>query len=106
MRTTTNLREIESLLAVLDEAGERSGVDAQGRGFIAPFRAQVKLAGAQLPPDFVNDTVHKFQGGNARKWSSRPCWTRSAAASRCPASSTRRRWSMSPCHGPSGDSLW
>lgn len=62
MRTTTNLREIESLLAVLDEAGERSGVDAQGRGFIAPFRAQVKLAGAQLPSDFVSDTVHKFQG--------------------------------------------
>jgi RecA/RadA recombinase len=61
-RRNTNLRELDSLLKVLDEdEGEPLGLDG-GRGFIAPFRAQVKLSGTHLPRDFVKDTVHKFQG--------------------------------------------
>lgn len=61
-RKNTNLREVDSLLKVLDEAetGLLQGED--GRGFIAPFRAQVVLSGAYLPADFIKDTVHKFQG--------------------------------------------
>jgi len=61
-RKNTNLRELDSLLKVLDENGERVGLDADGRGFIAPFRAQVSLSDSHLPADFVKDTVHKFQG--------------------------------------------
>ncbi|MDT3720925.1 AAA domain-containing protein [Pseudomonas oryzihabitans] len=61
-RQNTNLRELDSLLKVLDEDGEPLGMDGDGRGFIAPFRAQVKLSGTCLPADFVKDTVHKFQG--------------------------------------------
>ncbi|WP_240531098.1 AAA domain-containing protein [Variovorax boronicumulans] len=57
-----NLRELDSLLKVLDH--ERAPVELgdDGRGFIAPFRAQVVLSGECLPEDFVKDTVHKFQG--------------------------------------------
>lgn len=61
-RGNTNLRELDSLLKTLDDAGERVGHGEDGRGFIAPFRAQVALSGAHLPADFVKDTVHKFQG--------------------------------------------
>ncbi|MCE8014191.1 AAA domain-containing protein [Billgrantia desiderata] len=61
-RKNTNLRELDSLLKVLDDEGEPIGVDGDGRGFIAPFRAQVSLSGTHLPEDFVKDTVHKFQG--------------------------------------------
>ncbi len=61
-RRTTNLRELESVMQVLEDAGESSWTGEDGRGFIAPFRAQVKLSGSRLPNDFVRDTVHKFQG--------------------------------------------
>lgn len=61
-RQNTNLRELESLLKVLDDEGEPIGLGGDGRGFIAPFRAQVTLSGTRLPADFVKDTVHKFQG--------------------------------------------
>lgn len=61
-RGNKNLRELDSLLKTLDDAGERLGHDKDGRGFIAPFRAQVALSGEHLPADFVKDTVHKFQG--------------------------------------------
>ena len=61
-RKNTNLRELDSLLKVLDDEGEPFGIDEDGRGFIAPFRAQVTLSGAHLPEDFIKDTVHKFQG--------------------------------------------
>ncbi|QDD88417.1 AAA domain-containing protein [Pseudomonas oryzihabitans] len=61
-RQNTNLRELDSLLKVLDDEGEPVGMDGEGRGFIAPFRAQVNLSGTRLPADFVKDTVHKFQG--------------------------------------------
>lgn len=61
-RKKTNLRELESLLVVLDGAGESAWEGEDGRGFIAPFRSQATLSGALLPADFVNDTVHKFQG--------------------------------------------
>jgi hypothetical protein len=61
-RSNTNLRELDSLLKVLEGEGERVGLDRDGRGFIAPFRAQVNLAHLHLPADFVKDTVHKFQG--------------------------------------------
>ncbi|OAX54159.1 AAA domain-containing protein [Xanthomonas graminis] len=61
-RQNTNLRELDSLLKLLDDAGEPVGLDGDGRGFIAPFRAQVNLSGTCLPADFVKDTVHKFQG--------------------------------------------
>lgn len=61
-RQNTNLRELDSLLKVLDDEGEPVGMDGDGRGFIAPFRAQVNLSCTHLPADFVKDTVHKFQG--------------------------------------------
>lgn len=61
-RQNTNLRELDSLLKVLDDEGEPVGMGDDGRGFIAPFRAQVNLSGTRLPADFVKDTVHKFQG--------------------------------------------
>lgn len=61
-RQNTNLRELDSLLKVLDDDDEPVGLDGDGRGFIAPFRAQVNLSGTHLPADFVKDTVHKFQG--------------------------------------------
>lgn len=61
-RQNTNLRELDSLLKVLEDEGQAVGMDGQGRGYIAPFRAQVNLAGTRLPADFVKDTVHKFQG--------------------------------------------
>jgi RecA/RadA recombinase len=61
-RQNTNLRELDSLLKVLEEEGQPIGIDGEGRGYIAPFRAQVNLSGTHLPTDFVKDTVHKFQG--------------------------------------------
>jgi|UniRef100_A4XRD4 RecA/RadA recombinase len=61
-RKNINLREVESLLKVLEGDGEGAWVDGDGRGLIAPFRAQATLSKAHLPDDFVTDTVHKFQG--------------------------------------------
>ncbi|MER0498588.1 AAA domain-containing protein [Aeromonas hydrophila] len=61
-RNNTNLRELDSLLKVLEDEGTPVAVDGEGRGYIAPFRAQVNLSDKHLPADFVNDTVHKFQG--------------------------------------------
>ncbi|WP_460410733.1 MULTISPECIES: AAA domain-containing protein [unclassified Pseudomonas] len=61
-RQNTNLRELDSLLKVLEEEGQPVGIDGEGRGYIAPYRAQVNLSGTHLPADFVKDTVHKFQG--------------------------------------------
>ncbi|MFV8605932.1 AAA domain-containing protein [Ralstonia pseudosolanacearum] len=62
VRKNTNLRELDSLLKVLEDEAEPVRLESDGRGFIAPFRAQVTLAGKQLPADFAKDTVHKFQG--------------------------------------------
>ncbi len=61
-RQNTNLRELDSLLKLLDDEDVPVGLDGDGRGFIAPFRAQVNLSRTHLPADFVKDTVHKFQG--------------------------------------------
>lgn len=61
-RQNVNQRELDSLLKLLENEEEPVGLDGDGRGFIAPFRAQVNLSGTHLPPDFVRDTVHKFQG--------------------------------------------
>lgn len=61
-RKNINRREVDSLLKVLESEGERAWIDHDGRGFIAPFRAQATLSKAHLPNDFVTDTVHKFQG--------------------------------------------
>jgi len=61
-RKNTNLRELDSLLKTLDDEGESVWLGEDGRGFIAPFRAQVVLSDSHLPSDFVKDTVHKFQG--------------------------------------------
>ncbi|MDX9682194.1 AAA domain-containing protein [Pseudomonas protegens] len=61
-RKNTNLRELDSLLKVLEDEGQPVGMDSEGRGYIAPFRAQVTLSDTHLPTDFVKDTVHKFQG--------------------------------------------
>src|SRR3546814_5183010 len=44
------------------DLGDSTWEGEDGRGFIAPFRAQATLSGTLLPADFVNDTVHKFQG--------------------------------------------
>ncbi|KHS71613.1 helicase [Pectobacterium brasiliense] len=59
-RQNTNLREIDSLLKLVEDEPIR--LDADGRGFIAPFRAQANLSATHLPADFIKDTVHKFQG--------------------------------------------
>lgn len=61
-RQNTNLRELDSLLKVLEDQEHAVGIDGEGRGYIAPFRAQVNLSDTHLPTDFVKDTVHKFQG--------------------------------------------
>lgn len=63
-RGNTNLRELDSLLKVIEDEAQDESVwlDCDGRGFIAPFRAQATLSGTHLPADFVKDTVHKFQG--------------------------------------------
>ncbi|MFJ1298540.1 AAA domain-containing protein [Pseudomonadota bacterium AL_CKDN230030165-1A_HGKHYDSX7] len=62
-RGNRNIRELESVMATLENMQEQSlAQDDHGRGFIAPYRAQVKLSGEYLPQDFVRDTVHKFQG--------------------------------------------
>lgn len=61
-RENTNQRELDSLLAMLEGEGESAWEDEGGRGFIAPYRDQATLSGKLLPADFVNDTVHKFQG--------------------------------------------
>ncbi len=61
-RKNTNLRELDSLLKVLEDEGQPVGMDSEGRGYIAPFRAQVNLCDTHLPTDFIKDTVHKFQG--------------------------------------------
>lgn len=66
-RQNTNLRELDSLLKLLEEEGDPVGLDDDGRGFIAPFRAQVTLSGAHLPKDFATDTVHKFQGRECKE---------------------------------------
>ncbi|WP_240324670.1 AAA domain-containing protein [Trinickia diaoshuihuensis] len=61
-RGNTNLRELDSLLATLDRSGETVWDGENSRGFIAPYNAQVALSREHLPDDFVNHTVHKFQG--------------------------------------------
>lgn len=62
-RSNQNQREMDSLLAVLEQGGEIDPDGAGGsRGFIAPYNAQVSLSRKRLPKDFVKDTVHKFQG--------------------------------------------
>lgn len=61
-RNNSNRRELDSLLETLKWDGERDWDSENGRGFIAPYNAQVTLSRAQLPTDFVKDTVHKFQG--------------------------------------------
>lgn len=61
-RKNTNLRELDSLLKVLEDEGDAVELDGEGRGFIAPFRAQITLSSTHLPADFAKDTVHKFQG--------------------------------------------
>jgi len=61
-RHNTNLRELDSILAVLEREGDSAWAGGDGRGFIAPFRNQATLSDTLLPEDFVKDTVHKFQG--------------------------------------------
>ncbi|GKX56065.1 helicase [Leminorella grimontii] len=54
-RNRSNLRELESLTALEWD-------EADSRGFIAPYNAQVDLSNQALPTDFISATVHKFQG--------------------------------------------
>lgn len=61
-RENTNLRELDSLLSQPGDENESMWLGGDGRGFIAPFRAQVALSGTHLSADFIKDTVHKFQG--------------------------------------------
>lgn len=61
-RNNANRRELDSLLETLKWDGESDWDSENGRGFIAPYNAQVTLSRAHLPADFVKDTVHKFQG--------------------------------------------
>lgn len=61
-RKNTNLRELDSLLSLLDEDTGAVSVHGESYGFIAPYRAQVNISEARLPAEFIKDTVHKFQG--------------------------------------------
>jgi hypothetical protein len=61
-RNNANLRELDSLLATLKWDGKSEWDGENSRGFIAPYNAQVDLSREYLPADFVNQTVHKFQG--------------------------------------------
>jgi len=61
-RFNSNRRELDSLLETLKWDGQSDWDGANSRGFIAPYNAQVMLSHAELPADFVKDTVHKFQG--------------------------------------------
>ncbi|MXN75621.1 DUF2726 domain-containing protein [Burkholderia sp. 4701] len=61
-RNNSNLRELDSLLETLKWDGVSDWDSESGRGFIAPYNAQVALSREHLPVDFVKDTVHKFQG--------------------------------------------
>lgn len=61
-RANTNQRELDSLLAMFEAQGESVWQGAGGRGFIAPYKDQAALSRKLLPADFVNETVHKFQG--------------------------------------------
>jgi len=61
-RRNTNLRELDAIRAVLEQQSDPVLLEKDGRGYIAPYRAQVTLSNGQLPADFVKDTVHKFQG--------------------------------------------
>lgn len=54
-RNFSNLRELESIEGHYWD-------ESSSRGYIAPYNAQVNLAEAVLPADFVKSTVHKFQG--------------------------------------------
>ena len=60
-RGNVNQREIETYLK-LEEDEEAVDTVREGRGFIAPYRAQVNFAERLLASDFVRNTVHKFQG--------------------------------------------
>lgn len=60
-RGNVNQREIETYLK-LEEDEEAVDTVKEGRGFIAPYRAQVNFAEGLLARDFVRNTVHKFQG--------------------------------------------
>ncbi|PKU22926.1 AAA domain-containing protein [Telmatospirillum siberiense] len=61
-RSYSNRRELDSLLETLKCDRENEWDSENGRGFIAPYNAQVSLSRTHLPADFVKDTVHKFQG--------------------------------------------
>ncbi len=61
-RSCENQREIDSLLDMFGRDGEVKWDSDNDRGFIAPYNAQVALSSTYLPIDFVNHTVHKFQG--------------------------------------------
>ncbi len=54
-RHNSNLRELESLVALKWD-------NTANRGFIAPYNAQVNLSARTLSAEFINSTVHKFQG--------------------------------------------
>ena len=61
-REFKNLREIDSILHILESSEKGLSEDSEGRGFIAPYNAQVNLAEGALPSDFASKTAHKFQG--------------------------------------------
>lgn len=61
-RSFSNLRELDSVRAMLEGEGGVAWDGEKARGFIAPYNAQVNLSRGQLPADFVTQTVHKFQG--------------------------------------------
>jgi very-short-patch-repair endonuclease/RecA/RadA recombinase len=54
-RYNSNLRELESFMTL-------ESTNAANRGFISPYNAQVSLSERILPAEFINSTVHKFQG--------------------------------------------
>lgn len=61
-RNNANLRELDSLLETFKLDGGSHWDEANSRGFIAPYNAQIRLSRAHLPANFVTNTVHKFQG--------------------------------------------
>jgi superfamily I DNA and/or RNA helicase/very-short-patch-repair endonuclease len=62
-RKNHNTRELESYIEIEEKINEGISFDEEtSTGFIAPFNDQVNKSKDYLPEEYVQSTVHKFQG--------------------------------------------
>lgn len=66
-RHHSNQRELDSLLATIDDGSGVAWDADNSRGFMAPYRAQVALSENCLPANYIKDTTHKFQGRECKE---------------------------------------